>query len=149
MVLACAGRVGGGGASGAFRGTRALAMAEPQLNFTMSPNSTVLLFESGECGDRDSVYQFYEYFERLLLGLVALPIIVFGLCANLTSVRIFTHRLMSGNSINWYLAVLSFSDTLILTVCPRPPLRPPLRRPSSSSLCLVAASSSRSGRRTT
>ncbi|KJH49507.1 hypothetical protein DICVIV_04341 [Dictyocaulus viviparus] len=59
-------------------------------------------------------YQFYEYEERMLLGLVALPIIVFGLCANLTSVRIFTHRLMSSSSINWYLAVLSASDTLIL-----------------------------------
>ncbi|WKY08024.1 hypothetical protein Q1695_007486 [Nippostrongylus brasiliensis] len=59
-------------------------------------------------------YQFYEFAERMLLGLVALPIIVFGLCANLTSVRIFTHRLMSSSSINWYLAVLSASDTLIL-----------------------------------
>lgn len=59
-------------------------------------------------------YQFYEFAERILLGLVALPIIVFGLCANLTSVRIFTHRLMSSSSINWYLAVLSASDTLIL-----------------------------------
>ncbi|EYB94056.1 hypothetical protein Y032_0176g558 [Ancylostoma ceylanicum] len=59
-------------------------------------------------------YQFYEFPERILLGLVALPIIVFGLCANLTSVRIFTHRLMSSSSINWYLAVLSASDTFIL-----------------------------------
>lgn len=46
-------------------------------------------------------YQFYEFTERLILGLVALPIVVFGLCANLTSVRIFTHRLMSSSSINW------------------------------------------------
>ncbi|KIH62165.1 hypothetical protein ANCDUO_07554 [Ancylostoma duodenale] len=59
-------------------------------------------------------YQFYEFPERILLGLVALPIIVFGVCANLTSVRIFTHRLMSSSSINWYLAVLSASDTFIL-----------------------------------
>ncbi|KHN81393.1 hypothetical protein Tcan_05935 [Toxocara canis] len=40
--------------------------------------------------------------------------IVFGLCANLTSVRIFTHRLMISSSINWYLGVLSCSDTFIL-----------------------------------
>lgn len=59
-------------------------------------------------------YQFYAYEERLLLGLITLPIIVFGMCANITSIRIFTHRLMFSSSINWYLAVLSSSDTLIL-----------------------------------
>ncbi|VDN55764.1 unnamed protein product [Dracunculus medinensis] len=59
-------------------------------------------------------YQFYEYDEVILLGLVTLPIVIFGLLANLTSVRIFTHRLMFSSSINWYLAVLSCSDTLIL-----------------------------------
>ncbi|CAD6198834.1 unnamed protein product [Caenorhabditis auriculariae] len=59
-------------------------------------------------------YMFYEYMERMLLGLVAVPIIAFGVLANLTSVRIFTHRIMSSSSINWYLAVLSASDTLIL-----------------------------------
>uniref|UniRef100_A0A915B6A0 G-protein coupled receptors family 1 profile domain-containing protein n=3 Tax=Parascaris univalens TaxID=6257 RepID=A0A915B6A0_PARUN len=59
-------------------------------------------------------YQFYDYEEVLLLGLVTLPIIIFGLCANLTSIRIFTHRLMISSSINWYLGVLSCSDTFIL-----------------------------------
>ncbi|KAL3982837.1 7 transmembrane receptor (rhodopsin family) protein [Acanthocheilonema viteae] len=59
-------------------------------------------------------YQFYAYEERLLLGLITLPIIVFGLCANITSIRIFTHRFMFSSSINWYLAILSSSDTLIL-----------------------------------
>ncbi|KHN81369.1 hypothetical protein Tcan_05975 [Toxocara canis] len=59
-------------------------------------------------------YQFYDNEEVLLLGMVTLPIIVFGLCANLTSVRIFTHRLMISSSINWYLGVLSCSDTFIL-----------------------------------
>ncbi|VDK27592.1 unnamed protein product [Gongylonema pulchrum] len=59
-------------------------------------------------------YQFYAYEERLLLGLITLPIIIFGLCANITSIRIFTHRLMFSSSINWYLAILSSSDTLIL-----------------------------------
>ncbi|CAI4223784.1 unnamed protein product [Auanema sp. JU1783] len=75
-----------------------------------SPMCTVL---NTSC-DCHFEYQFYEYPERVLLGLVALPIIMFGLCANLTSVRIFTHRLMSSSSINWYLAVLSASDTFIL-----------------------------------
>ncbi|VDO22975.1 unnamed protein product [Brugia timori] len=39
---------------------------------------------------------------------------MFGLCANITSIRIFTHRFMFSSSINWYLAILSSSDTLIL-----------------------------------
>ncbi|VDK42481.1 unnamed protein product [Anisakis simplex] len=60
------------------------------------------------------LYQFYDYEEVLMLGLITLPIIIFGLCANLTSVRIFTHRLMINSSINWYLGVLSCSDTFIL-----------------------------------
>uniref|UniRef100_A0A914WUH0 G-protein coupled receptors family 1 profile domain-containing protein n=1 Tax=Plectus sambesii TaxID=2011161 RepID=A0A914WUH0_9BILA len=59
-------------------------------------------------------YQFYEAEEKLLLGLVALPIIAFGVCANLTSVKVFTHKLMRSSSINWYLAVLSCSDTFTL-----------------------------------
>ncbi|CAJ0559669.1 unnamed protein product, partial [Mesorhabditis spiculigera] len=37
-----------------------------------------------------------------------------GFGANLTSVRLFTHRLMSSSSINWHLAALSVSDTTIL-----------------------------------
>ncbi|CAJ0937581.1 unnamed protein product, partial [Mesorhabditis belari] len=59
-------------------------------------------------------YQYYDYEDRVVLGLLALPIMAFGICANLTSVRIFTHRLMSTSSINWYLAAMSASDTIIL-----------------------------------
>ncbi|KAJ1355199.1 hypothetical protein KIN20_012511 [Parelaphostrongylus tenuis] len=95
-------------------------------SLTSSPTSSVsdhVVITSGEdllCSPMNTScachyeYQFYDFDERMLLGLVALPIIVFGLCANLTSVRIFTHRVMSSSSINWYLAVLSASDTLIL-----------------------------------
>ncbi|CAJ0574581.1 unnamed protein product, partial [Mesorhabditis spiculigera] len=59
-------------------------------------------------------YEYYRPDDRITLGLIALPIMAFGICANLTSVRIFTHRLMSSSSINWYLAALSVSDTIIL-----------------------------------
>ncbi|KAF1759697.1 hypothetical protein GCK72_016164 [Caenorhabditis remanei] len=59
-------------------------------------------------------YSSYEPLERIILGLVAVPVIMFGILANVTSMRIFTHRIMSSSSINWYLAVLSASDTLIL-----------------------------------
>ncbi|PIC37599.1 hypothetical protein B9Z55_016171 [Caenorhabditis nigoni] len=59
-------------------------------------------------------YASYEGLETLMLGLIAVPIIMFGIMANVTSMRIFTHRIMSSSSINWYLAVLSASDTLIL-----------------------------------
>lgn len=64
--------------------------------------------------DCHSFYQFYNYEEKLMLGLISLPIISFGLCANILSVCIFTHRVMRSSSINWYLAILSFSDTIIL-----------------------------------
>ncbi|EGT53834.1 hypothetical protein CAEBREN_01787 [Caenorhabditis brenneri] len=59
-------------------------------------------------------YVKYEGLERIVLGLIAVPVIMFGILANITSMRIFTHRIMAGSSINWYLAVLSASDTLIL-----------------------------------
>ncbi|VDM91858.1 unnamed protein product [Onchocerca ochengi] len=76
-----------------------------------SPEWCTILSVDCEC---HLSYQFYAYEERLLLGLITLPIIVFGLCANITSIRIFTHRFMFYSSINWYLAILSSSDTLIL-----------------------------------
>uniref|UniRef100_A0A1I7W125 G_PROTEIN_RECEP_F1_2 domain-containing protein n=1 Tax=Loa loa TaxID=7209 RepID=A0A1I7W125_LOALO len=76
-----------------------------------SPEWCTILSVDCEC---HLSYQFYAYEERLLLGLITLPIIVFGLCANITSIRIFTHRFMFSSSINWYLAILSSSDTLIL-----------------------------------
>ena len=86
-----------------------------------STNSTSIPFpDVPVCDDYNSScacqteYNFYEWNERVLLGLLALPIIAFGIVANLTSVRIFTHRLMSSSSINWYLAVLSASDSVIL-----------------------------------
>ncbi|CAD5219394.1 unnamed protein product [Bursaphelenchus okinawaensis] len=59
-------------------------------------------------------YQFYEYDERFILGVVAWGVIVFGIICNLTSVRIFTHRLMYSTCINWYLTVLSVTDSLVL-----------------------------------
>ncbi len=59
-------------------------------------------------------YSFYDEEEKLLLGLVALPIVVFGLFSNVLSAKIFTHKTMFSSSINWYLAVLSISDTVIL-----------------------------------
>ncbi|VDN01247.1 unnamed protein product [Thelazia callipaeda] len=77
----------------------------------VSPQWCTILSVDCEC---HLSYQFYAYEEKLLLGLITLPIIIFGLCANITSVRIFTHRLMVSSSINWYLAFLSSSDTLIL-----------------------------------
>ncbi|EJW87420.1 hypothetical protein WUBG_01670 [Wuchereria bancrofti] len=76
-----------------------------------SPEWCTILSVDCEC---HLSYQFYAYEERLLLGLITLPIIMFGLCANITSIRIFTHRFMFSSSINWYLAILSSSDTLIL-----------------------------------
>uniref|UniRef100_A0A7E4WA33 G_PROTEIN_RECEP_F1_2 domain-containing protein n=1 Tax=Panagrellus redivivus TaxID=6233 RepID=A0A7E4WA33_PANRE len=61
-----------------------------------------------------STYVFYTYEEKLILGLISLPIISFGLCANILSICIFTHRVMRNSPINWYLAILSCSDTVIL-----------------------------------
>ncbi|PAV88218.1 hypothetical protein WR25_22190 [Diploscapter pachys] len=61
-----------------------------------------------------TLYEPYDPLDVVVIGLVALPLFVFGLIANITSVRIFTHRLMASSPINWYLAVLSVSDTFIL-----------------------------------
>ncbi|MFH4976363.1 hypothetical protein AB6A40_003072 [Gnathostoma spinigerum] len=68
---------------------------------------------SAECECHMS-YQFYDYEETLLLGIITLPVIIFGLIANIISLRIFSHRVMRASSLNWYLAILSCSDTLIL-----------------------------------
>ena len=83
------------------------------LNEEGSSDSLICTVISTSC-ECHSFYQFYNYEEKLILGLISLPIISFGLCANILSVCIFTHRLMRISSINWYLAILSISDTLIL-----------------------------------
>lgn len=59
-------------------------------------------------------YDSYGDAEIRVMGFIALPVILFGLFANIISIRIFTHRVMISSSINWYLAILSCSDTLIL-----------------------------------
>lgn len=78
-----------------------------------TPESLLCTVISVAC-ECHSYYQFYNMEEKLVLGLISLPIISFGLCANLLSICIFTHRVMRGSPINWYLAVLSCSDTIIL-----------------------------------
>uniref|UniRef100_A0AC34QK84 G-protein coupled receptors family 1 profile domain-containing protein n=1 Tax=Panagrolaimus sp. JU765 TaxID=591449 RepID=A0AC34QK84_9BILA len=83
------------------------------LNDETTSDSLICTVTSTTC-DCHSFYQFYNYEEKLMLGLISLPIISFGLCANILSVCIFTHRVMRSSSINWYLAILSFSDTIIL-----------------------------------
>lgn len=94
--------------------TSAFVVADEESDpFTSYAPSNKCVSPDCKCEDY-RFYQFYGYEETLLLGLIALPILVFGLVANLTSVRIFTHRLMISSPINWYLAVLSCSDTLIL-----------------------------------
>uniref|UniRef100_A0A7E4V6C8 G_PROTEIN_RECEP_F1_2 domain-containing protein n=1 Tax=Panagrellus redivivus TaxID=6233 RepID=A0A7E4V6C8_PANRE len=60
------------------------------------------------------IYEFYEVTEKWLLGLVALPLIFIGLSANAMSIRIFSHRYMRRQPINWYLLILAISDTVIL-----------------------------------
>ncbi|CAD5226413.1 unnamed protein product [Bursaphelenchus xylophilus] len=69
--------------------------------------------DSSRCECHTS-YQFYEYQERFVLGVVAWGFIVFGIICNLMSVRIFTHRLMYSTCINWYLTVLSLTDSFVL-----------------------------------
>lgn len=79
----------------------------------VTPESLLCTVISVAC-ECHSYYQFYNMEEKLILGLISLPIISFGLCANILSICIFTHRVMRGSPINWYLAVLSCSDTIIL-----------------------------------
>ncbi|KAL3114961.1 hypothetical protein niasHT_011397 [Heterodera trifolii] len=59
-------------------------------------------------------YDYYQPTEKWLLGVVALPFILCGLCANGMSVAIFSHRQMRQQSVNWYLLVLGFSDLIVL-----------------------------------
>uniref|UniRef100_A0A914RWQ0 G-protein coupled receptors family 1 profile domain-containing protein n=1 Tax=Parascaris equorum TaxID=6256 RepID=A0A914RWQ0_PAREQ len=47
-------------------------------------------------------------------GVLALPFIVIGLMANAMSVRIFSHRQMRIQPVNWYLMLLAISDSVIL-----------------------------------
>lgn len=75
-------------------------------------------------------YVFYGQWSVFLLAGVGIPVEVFGLIANILSIRIFTHRVMRRTPINWcvcclvdvftssspldrYLAVLSTSDFFI------------------------------------
>ncbi|CAJ0936414.1 unnamed protein product, partial [Mesorhabditis belari] len=64
--------------------------------------------------DCNFLYGYYDVGDRVVLGLIALPIITFGICANLMSIRIFTNRIMLSSTINWFLAAISISDTIIL-----------------------------------
>ncbi|KAH7725493.1 Protein FRPR-19 [Aphelenchoides avenae] len=59
-------------------------------------------------------YDYYESTEKWLLGVGALPFIIMGLLANAMSVRIFSHRAMRQQSVNWYLMILAVSDSVIL-----------------------------------
>lgn len=59
-------------------------------------------------------YDFYETTEKFLLGVLALPFIGMGLLANAMSVRIFSHRQMRNQPLNWYLLLLAISDSIIL-----------------------------------
>ncbi|TMS38700.1 hypothetical protein L596_005363 [Steinernema carpocapsae] len=59
-------------------------------------------------------YDYYEETEKWLLGLVALPFICMGLLANAMSVRIFSHKHMRQQTINWYLIILAISDSILL-----------------------------------
>ncbi|KAI6220034.1 hypothetical protein M3Y99_01626200 [Aphelenchoides fujianensis] len=78
-----------------------------------NPDYSLLQEEPADCSplaarcECHSTYQFYEFDENVLLGCFCFVIIAFGLVANLVSVRIFTHKLMSSHCINWYLAVLT------------------------------------------
>ncbi|VDK53773.1 unnamed protein product, partial [Anisakis simplex] len=47
-------------------------------------------------------------------GVLALPFIVIGLMANAMSIRIFSHRHMRMQCVNWYLMLLAASDSVIL-----------------------------------
>ncbi|KAE9550986.1 hypothetical protein FO519_005801 [Halicephalobus sp. NKZ332] len=60
-------------------------------------------------------YEFYGATENWLLGVFALPLIFLGLLANAMSIRIFSHRYMRQQPINWYLLILAISDFVILS----------------------------------
>uniref|UniRef100_A0A915CEZ8 G-protein coupled receptors family 1 profile domain-containing protein n=1 Tax=Parascaris univalens TaxID=6257 RepID=A0A915CEZ8_PARUN len=48
------------------------------------------------------------------ISVLALPFIVIGLMANAMSVRIFSHRQVRIQPVNWYLMLLAISDSVIL-----------------------------------
>jgi hypothetical protein len=48
------------------------------------------------------VYIPYGDFSVTIMGVIALPVEVFGIIANILSVTIFTHRVMRNSPINWY-----------------------------------------------
>ncbi|KAI6228844.1 hypothetical protein M3Y99_01176400 [Aphelenchoides fujianensis] len=95
---------------------------QPSAYLEQEPNPDYSLLQEApaDCSplaarcDCHSTYQFYEFDENVLLGCFCFVIIAFGLIANLVSVRIFTHKLMSSHCINWYLAVLTTSDSVVL-----------------------------------
>uniref|UniRef100_A0AC35U5A7 G_PROTEIN_RECEP_F1_2 domain-containing protein n=1 Tax=Rhabditophanes sp. KR3021 TaxID=114890 RepID=A0AC35U5A7_9BILA len=78
------------------------------------------LSKADMCNENSSIcecnfeYNPYESPENFLLGVFALPLIIFGIITNIFSVLIFTHESMKNSSINWYLTVISLSDSLIL-----------------------------------
>uniref|UniRef100_A0AC35U7A5 G_PROTEIN_RECEP_F1_2 domain-containing protein n=1 Tax=Rhabditophanes sp. KR3021 TaxID=114890 RepID=A0AC35U7A5_9BILA len=59
-------------------------------------------------------FQNYEESDRILLGVVAFPFLLFGLSANFISLKIFLHKLMRLQTLNWYLMIISISDSGIL-----------------------------------
>ncbi|KRZ12597.1 FMRFamide receptor [Trichinella zimbabwensis] len=61
----------------------------------------------------DCPYERYNAESVIVLGFFGLFVISFGLLANLLNVRIFTHKLMRVSLLNWYLAALAVSDTLM------------------------------------
>jgi hypothetical protein len=55
----------------------------------------------GAGNHEDINYDPYGDFSILVLGYVAFPVELFGLVANILSIRIFTHKYMKNNPINW------------------------------------------------
>ncbi|CEF59408.1 FMRFamide receptor [Strongyloides ratti] len=71
----------------------------------MSNNTTI---DSLEC------FTPYEEQDRIIIGIIALPLIFIGLIANFISLRIFLNKLMRQQMLNWYLMIISMSDSGIL-----------------------------------
>uniref|UniRef100_A0A914CX02 G-protein coupled receptors family 1 profile domain-containing protein n=1 Tax=Acrobeloides nanus TaxID=290746 RepID=A0A914CX02_9BILA len=76
-------------------------------------NNTLIIREKPEEGCIEE-YDFYKPVEKWLLGVSVLPFIIVGLMANAMSIRIFSHKYMRHQSVNWYLLILSISDCIIL-----------------------------------
>uniref|UniRef100_A0AC35FGL4 G-protein coupled receptors family 1 profile domain-containing protein n=1 Tax=Panagrolaimus sp. PS1159 TaxID=55785 RepID=A0AC35FGL4_9BILA len=88
--------------------------AEATSNLTIAEITTNFLLENR--GDNVVLcnYEFYEFTEKWLLGVFALPLIFIGLLSNAMSIIIFSHRYMRQQPINWYLLILAISDSVIL-----------------------------------